>query len=232
MVSNQLKIRAFGATHFCDKLATVCISFTNNKKDKKIEKNVENLKNKKTICISLSKNDENILSITGDFLILPDSSDSRLIFGKPLLKELNYRLTQHAEFITISDEEIDVSDSNIHFNAHYVDLFLNKINHSQMLSSYIDKYPRLFSDSISKTPQHSFSYAVQLENFDYHSPKPFHCNKVQEESIKKFINDGIKDNVLQTIQDSNSLVALAPIFPIVQNDKIRVVTDFKKINAH
>lgn len=148
-----------------------------------------------------------------------------------MLKELNYRLTQHAEFITIGNDEIDVSDANYHFNAHHVDLFLNKINYSKLLTSYIDEYPKLFSDSISKTPQHSFSYSVQLENFDYHSPKPFYCNKVQEESIKKFINDGIKDNVLQPITDSNSLVALAPIFPIVQHDKIRVVTDFRKINA-
>lgn len=161
--------------------------------------------------------------IIDDFLIIPDdTSDSRIILGKPLLHLLRYRLDEKFQYITINNTEIKLMDYNILFNAHQI--------HDSLLNKYLQKYPQLFSNATSKTPAHGFKYKVMLKNFNYNLPRPFYANPIQAKQIKSFIDDALENNVIKEITDDSCLPALAPVFPIQQQHKTRVVTDFRAIN--
>ncbi|TID31163.1 hypothetical protein CANINC_000210, partial [Pichia inconspicua] len=93
----------------------------------------------------------------------------------------------------------------------------------------VHRHKSIFSDPVSQFPQHDFEYTVRLEGFDFHKPTPFYANTIHARKIKEFIDDSVENNVLESITD-DSLVALAPVFPITQKNKTRVVTDFRRIN--
>ena len=166
-------------------------------------------------------NDKFILS---DFIIIPNSNERKLIIGRKLLHQLLYRLDENHQYITVMGEELVIDDN------FSVRLFQVVVENKFLIDDYVKKYPDLFSDKLTVIPKHNFKYKVCLEGFDYHKPKPFYSNAVQSKHIEKFIQDGIDDNVLIQSDDPNELVALAPVFPIVQKDKVRVVTDFREIN--
>jgi hypothetical protein len=165
--------------------------------------------------------------IISSFIILPHGdSQQQLVFGKPLLHQLHYRLDDFHQYITIDNIEIPLNHHAVSFRSHTIvkSLF-------QSTGYYKEKFPSVFDDKISAFPTHEFKYQVILQNFDYFTARPFYANSIQSKEIKNFIEEGLRDGVLQEIKDTSTLIALAPVFPIHQKaNKTRVVTDFRSIN--
>ena len=167
------------------------------------------------------------ITITEDFIILPTSyDDKRIIFGKPLLHKLRYRLDldEDNQYLTVDGKEISVKEDNIKYYKH-------RVVEDDKLQKYIKKFPDIFASDVKSIPIHDFTYKVHLENFDFQISRPFYSNTIQDKQIREFLDDALKNKVLKPINDNSKLIALAPIFPIVQQSgKTRVVTDFRAIN--
>lgn len=158
------------------------------------------------------------------FLILPIKGTSKVIFGKPLLSKLKYKKTSDVDYLTVKDAKISFP------NIQSDDLKILQVEISNDPNeTYIKKYPLLFSDSISAIPKHNFKYKVILKDFDYHKPSPFYAKTIHSKAIKDFLSDAMTNKVISPVK-TEELIALAPIFPTSQKDKIRVVTDFRQIN--
>lgn len=197
----QFKVRsAFGDTQICDQEVELIITFPNQ------------------------------AEITAVFLILPHPTERRLIFGKPALHDMKYRLDGKHEFLTVGDTEFHFTGGLNEHRKLKVNLYVADTVKDSLLNDFVQRFGRLFSDTIAKQPKHSFTYEVVLENFDYHAPRPFYSNTIQSTHVQKFVDDALADKVLVPIDDSSALVALAPVFPLVQGSKVRVVTDFRIIN--
>lgn len=90
---------------------------------------------KKTIKMQKTKKIN--ISIGAQFIILPGHSEKKIIFGNPLLHQLNYRLTSGHEYLTIEGQEINIFEANIHFSAHQVNIYLHNVHQFNLLFNCI-----------------------------------------------------------------------------------------------
>ncbi|OWB86999.1 hypothetical protein B5S33_g5737 [[Candida] boidinii] len=92
------------------------------------------------------------------------------------------------------------------------------------------KYPALFTDIFPSELKHDFEYTVKLNDFHYGESVIRYHNARDEEAVHNFIQDGLEHGILESFDDTEEQVALAPVFAIYQKNKVRIVTDFRKIN--
>ncbi|OWB75727.1 hypothetical protein B5S31_g5681 [[Candida] boidinii] len=92
------------------------------------------------------------------------------------------------------------------------------------------KYPALFTDIFPSELKHDFQYTVKLNDFHYGESVIRYHNARDEDAVRDFIQDGIKHGILEPFDETEEQVALAPVFAVYQKNKVRIVTDFRKIN--
>lgn len=139
------------------------------------------------------------------------------------MQDLKYRLDDLFQYVTIDEVEFQIDNYHNTVNTHSIDSI-------DITDEYAHRYPNIFSDDTPTSVTHDFTYKVMLQNFDHSRVRLFYANSIQAKQIADFVTDGLANGVLRTIDDDSTLVALAPVFPIFQHGKCRVVTDFREIN--
>lgn len=94
------------------------------------------------------------------------------------------------------------------------------------------KFPKTFSEENSIKPLHNDEAKVKLNNFPFSRTKAYFTDGTQSDANKVFITQSLESGIIKPIK-TDELVALSPVFPLQQkNNKIRIVTDLRKVNQH
>lgn len=167
------------------------------------------------------------LFVSDWFYSLPDL-EYNVFIGKPLLRQLHYRLFDNSEYITINGIDIDIT-CYPSINSSKTVFSISKRSFLEELRS---KFPSLFSTEFSLSLLHDYQAHVTLQGFPYRTPTAYFSSGSQRTAIQQYIEQSLHNGLIEPIE-SNELVALSPVFPLQKSsDKIRIITDLRKVNKY